>query len=149
MKLDGSTTVAQRAADVFDRLLDPDFLARCIPGCERMERREDGSYEAVVKAGVGAIKGSFRGVVTLSEVVSPESYRMSLSGKSTVGFVEGSALIRLEADAEGEGERTWIHYDGEARVSGVIASVGGRLVDAAARKVCRQFFERLAQEVGQ
>jgi carbon monoxide dehydrogenase subunit G len=143
LKLEGSAQVALEPAAVFDQLLDPKVLARCIPGCERMEKNEDGAYETLVSAGIGAVKGSFKGVVTLSDVVAPERYRLSISGKSPVGYIDGGALISLEPADDG----TTIRYDGEAKVSGKIAAVGGRLIDAAARTLVRNFFDRLAVEV--
>ncbi len=143
MKLSGSAELERRSEEVFDRLLDPDVLKRCIPGCQRLERVADGVYELDVKAGVGAVQGSFRGRVTLSDVQRFERYRMDVEGKSTIGHVKGGATVRLEP----LGERTRIHYDGEGQISGLLASVGARLIDASARKIAREFFEKLASEV--
>lgn len=143
MKLSGTAELAGRPEDVFDRLLDPAVLAKCIPGCRRLERVGEGVYELEVKAGVGAVQGSFRGRVTLSDVQRFQGYRMDLEGKSPVGHVKGGASVRLEG-IEG---CTRIHYDGEGTISGLLASVGARLLDVAARKVAQQFFEKLASEV--
>lgn len=144
MKLSGTAELAGRPEDVFDRLLDPAVLSSCIPGCRRLERVGDGIYEVEVKAGVGAVQGSFRGRVTLSDVERFRGYRMALEGKSPVGHVKGGASVRLEAIPAG----TRILYEGEGTISGLLASVGARLIDAAARKVAQQFFEKLASVVG-
>ncbi|MGH9455587.1 MAG: SRPBCC domain-containing protein [Terriglobia bacterium] len=40
-----------------------------------------------------------------------------------------------------------MQYSGEAQVGGVIASVGQRLVQAAARQIVNQFFQALARQV--
>jgi carbon monoxide dehydrogenase subunit G len=140
LRLSGSADLEGAPAEVFERLLEPALLARCIPGCEGMREVAPGVYETTVKAGVGMVKGRFDGVVTVADVVRPERYRLSIEGKSAVGHLAGEALIRLEATPAG----TRVHYEGEPRVSGLLASVGGRLIDAAARKVARDFFERLA-----
>lgn len=145
MKLSGSAAVEGRPEDLFPRLLDPALLCTCIPGCESMERVADGEYATVIKAKVGPVGGSFRGRVILSEVYLPESYTLSVEGKSSVGHVQGGALVRLE----GREGRTTIHYDGDARVSGLLATVGARLVEAAARRFVAQFFERLAERVSE
>ena len=143
MKLEGSAQVAGTREALYERLLDPAFLARCIPGCESLERVAEDTYDITVNAGVGPVKGSFRGQVRLTDQAPPEGYLMNVSGKSPVGHAEGSARLRL-AEHEG-GVR--ITYEGEARVSGLIASVGGRLVGAAAKKVAAQFFDKVAEEV--
>ena len=143
MKLVGSIELAEPPEQVFDQLLDPQLLARCIPGCRRMDEVSPGVYETEIEAGVGAVKGSFAGRVTLSDVERFRGYSIAVEGKSTVGYVRGAATVRLEANDGG----TRVHYDGKAQVSGLIAAVGGRLLDAAAQKVARDFFERLAAEV--
>ena len=143
MKLTGQAEVKGSPEEVFDRLVDPVLLKACIPGCQRLERVAEGVYELEVKAGVGAVQGSFKGRVTLSDVRRFQGYRMDVEGKSPVGYLKGGASVRLEASDGG----TRIHYDGEAQLSGLLASVGARLIDAAARKVAQQFFERLASEV--
>jgi len=145
MKLVGTAEVAGPRETVFDQLLDPEILARCIPGCESMTATAPGAYQTQVRAGVGPIKGSFAGEVALSDIVRGESYRMSVKGKSTVGYVDGGAAIRLESTGEG----TRVHYDGDAKISGKIAAIGSRLIDAAAKTVARQFFTALAREVSE
>jgi carbon monoxide dehydrogenase subunit G len=57
--------------------------------------------------------------------------------------VKGGASVRLEATETG----TRIHYDGEGTISGLLAAVGARLIDAAARQVAQEFFEKLASAV--
>ncbi len=143
MKVQGSADVAKPREAVFDRLLDPSFLKRCIPGCESIDEIEPGRYKTVVKSGVGAVRGSFKGTVTLSDVVRPESYTLSVEGKSTVGHVRSVARLRLEEIESG----TRVHYEGEAKISGLLARVGGRLLEPAAKKVAGEFFERLTREL--
>lgn len=145
MKVEGTADISQPREAIFDRLLDPRFLKRCIPGCESIEEVAPGSYRTVVKSGVGAVRGSFKGTATLSDVVRPEKYTLSVEGKSTVGHVHSVAVLRLEEIPSG----TRVHYQGEAKISGLLARVGGRLLEPAARKVAGEFFERLASELSE
>jgi carbon monoxide dehydrogenase subunit G len=144
LKLSGTAELPGAPEEVFDRLLDPAVLASCISGCQRLERVGDNAYELEVKTGVGAVQGSFRGRVTLSDVRRFEGYRMDIEGKSSIGHVKGQADVRLSRKGSG----TRIDYDAEGKISGLLASVGARLIDASARKVAQQFFERLAKAVG-
>jgi carbon monoxide dehydrogenase subunit G len=101
--------------------------------------------EAVVKQKVGPVKATFKGAVTLSDVVPLTSYRISGEGKGGVaGFAKGAAQVAL-ADAEGGG--TSLHYDVEAKVGGKIAQLGSRLIDSFARKMADEFFARLEAHV--
>ena len=143
MKLSGTVDLSDTPEAVFARLLNRDLLQRCIPGCKELVQIEERRFKVVVKAGVGAIRGTFKGDVELHDVELPESYRMTFTGKSTVGHAKGGASTRLEAIATG----TRVHYEGEAKVSGMIAAVGGRLIEVAARKVAQDFFDKLAAEI--
>jgi hypothetical protein len=143
MKLAGSAELGGTPEEIFERLLDPALLQKCIQGCQRLERTSGERYEIEVKAGIGAVSGSFRGEVRLMDVERFQGYRMQVEGKSTVGYIQGGAKIHLES----LGPRTRIHYDGEGQISGLLASVGARLIDVAARKITQQFFDKLASEV--
>jgi 2-furoyl-CoA dehydrogenase large subunit len=62
-----------------------------------------------------------------------------------LGDGRGSGRIKLEP---GEGGGTLVTYDYDAEIGGKVASVGGRLLDGAAKMVIRQFFTALARRAG-
>jgi carbon monoxide dehydrogenase subunit G len=74
---------------------------------------------------------------------SPTHYRMVVEGKGAPGFVKGTGDFQLEERNGG----TLIAYEGEMKVGGVIAGVGQRMIEAAAKMLAAQFFNRLASEV--
>lgn len=141
LNLEGKATLPGAPEMVFDRLLDPAVLKRCITGCESLEPTGPGAYLAVVKFGVGAIKGTFRATLTVSEVNRPSSCRIAIEGKSPVGYVQGGAVVTLVADGAG----TALTYAGEGKISGMLAAVGQRLIGAASQKCADEFFERFAR----
>ena len=147
MKLSGQTELEGTPEEIFKSLLDPLILRRSIPGCESLEETAPSTYEITVKAGIGSVRGTFKGEVQLTDVVAPESYSMSVKGKSSVGHAEGGASVKLEAQGEGDQTLTLIHYEGQAKVSGMIAAVGGRLVQVAAKKIAQQFFDKIGEEL--
>ena len=123
-------------------------MRRCIRGCESLEvlpESEDAArrYATTVRVGVGAIKGRFEATVSLSDIVAPESYAMSIAAQSPVGHIDGTADIRLSKSDDG----TSLQWSAEAKVSGVIAAVGQRLLGAAAQKFANDFFFRLREVV--
>lgn len=144
VNVQGSADIPRPREAVFDRLLDPGFFERCIPGCESIEEIAPGRYETLVKTTVGPIRGSFKGTATLSDVVRPESCTLTVEGKSSVGHVRSVASVRLEETASG----TRVHYTGHAKISGLLGRMGGRLLEPAAEKVAGEFFERLTRELG-
>ncbi|MEQ8365783.1 MAG: carbon monoxide dehydrogenase subunit G [Roseicyclus sp.] len=140
MEMHATRTIAAQRETVWAALNDPEVLKACIPGCEELTGSPEDGFEAVVKQKVGPVKATFKGAVTLSDVVPGVSYTISGEGKGGVaGFAKGSAQVAL-ADAEGGG--TELTYDVDAKVGGKLAQLGSRLVDSFATKMADQFFER-------
>jgi hypothetical protein len=143
MILQGSHLIHAAPELVFDRLMDPAVLQRCIPGCERLERRSDDEYDAHMRIGLAAIKGAYQGKVRLSEKVRPQRFLLHMDGKGAAGFVKGSTRV----DLRHEGRDTHLSYHADVQVGGLIAAIGSRLIDAAAKKLAGEFFRTFASIV--
>lgn len=143
MKLAGEYTFDAGVQDVWDALFDPQVLAAVMPGCEKLELDEHGSFLGELKVKVGPIQGKFSGKVDLSDKVEPKSYKMTVDGRGAQGFVKATASIELVA----EGDKTKVVYDSDAQVGGKIASVGQRLVETSAKAIVKQSLEGLAENI--
>ena len=143
MKIEGTQKLHALRERVYTALTDPKILQRCIPGCESLEKTADDTYAAILKAGVGSIKGTFKGEVRLEDMRPPDHYRIVVEGKGALGFAKGSADFDLE-----ENDRvTTIKYSGELQIGGTIAGVGQRMIEAAAKMMAAKFFAALEAEV--
>jgi carbon monoxide dehydrogenase subunit G len=145
MKIHGTHQIQAARDRVFAALIDPQILQRCIPGCESLDQTADNTYVATMKAGVGAVKGTFKGNVRLEEIQSPSHYRMIVDGKGGPGFVKGTGVFDLAENSVGV---TAIAYTGEMQVGGVIAGVGQRMIEAAAKMLAGKFFSELEKQIG-
>ena len=143
MKISGTHEINALRDLVFASLVDPQILQRCIPGCESLERTAENAYVATMKAGIGPVKGTFKGHVRLEDVQPPWHYRMIVDGKGGPGFVKGTGEFDL-IDNEGA---TAIAYNGEMQVGGVIAGVGQRMIEAAAKMLAAKFFGELEKQI--
>ncbi len=143
MKIEGTKKLHAPRDRVYAALTNPEILQRCIPGCESLENIAADRYAAVLKAGVGAIKGTFKGEVHLENMRPPEHYRIVVEGKGAVGFAKGSADFDLEA----QDSATLIKYSGELQIGGSIAGVGQRMIQGAAKMMAARFFAALEAEV--
>ena len=132
-------------ARVWEVLLDPDVIARCLPGCEKLTPLGDDQYEAIISVGVGAVRGSYTARITVADQVPMCSYRLVVEGTGAPGFVRGVANISLED----QGERTLVKVDGEAQVGGTVARVGQRLIGNVNRMMMDRFFTCLQETAGQ
>jgi uncharacterized protein len=142
MKLEGSHTIDAPRDRVWNLIIDPEVLKRCVPDCEALEAAGDNSYRMTLKAGVGSIKGVFQGTIKLEEMRAPEHYRMLVDGKGSAGFVKGSGVLDLTE----EQNQTRIAYTGDVSVGGTIASVGQRMIQSSAKIMTAQFFTALEAE---
>ncbi len=144
MQMSGERTIAGDRARVWAALNDPDVLKACIPGCEEMQKTSPTEFEAKVTQKVGPVKATFNGQVELTDVVEGHSYRISGKGKGgAAGGASGGASVRLEEVPEG----TRLAYDVDAKVTGKLAQLGGRLIDGFAKKMADEFFDRFKAHV--
>jgi uncharacterized protein len=137
VKISGNATVHAPRPEVWDALNDPTVLVATIPGCERLEEVGTDSYLMTVSAGVGSIKGVYRGEVRLGEKDHPERFMLHAKGSGGPGTVNADVLVTL---AELDGTATSVSYDADAEVGGLVAGVGQRMIAGVAKKTAAEFF---------
>ena len=142
MKIEGTHELHASAERLYQTLIDPAVLQRCIPGCEQLEKTGENSYSTTLRAGVGSIKGVFTGTVRLEEMQPPRHFRLIVGGKGQPGFVKGSG----DVDIEMRDGVTVVSYKGDVQVGGTIASVGQRMLQGAVRMMATQFFTAIEAE---
>jgi carbon monoxide dehydrogenase subunit G len=140
MQLTSQQTLPVPQTVAWDALNDMSILQACIPGCESLKAIGQDQYEVIVMAAVGPVKARFKGLLSLSDLQPPHSYRMAFEGQGgPAGHGKGSAQVRLEAT---EASVTTLHYSATATVGGKIAQIGQRLVDMAAQRMASEFFSQ-------
>ena len=144
MQLTDSRTIQADVSTIWAGLLNPDVLKECVPGCTEMAGNAQDGFEATVVQKVGPVKATFKGAVTLSDMIENESLTIAGSGKGgPAGYAKGGAKVRLEAN----GDTTILHYDVEANVGGKLAQLGSRIIDGFAKKMADQFFANFQDAV--
>lgn len=145
MEMSGEYRIPAPREDVWDKLIDPDVLRACIPGCESLEKTADNTFNAVVTAKVGPVKAKFNGTVELVELDRPNGYKIQGEGKGgAAGFAKGGATVNLTE----EDGATRLNYEADAKVGGKLAQVGSRLVKSSAKKMADEFFDKFAEMAG-
>lgn len=144
MKVQGQWEFSAKREMVWKTLTDPDIVAQCIPGCERMELAGEDTYTAVLAIGIGSVKGRYTGKITMADKEFPVRYRLIIEGSSSVGFVKGEGSITLQETDDG---KTIVTLEGEAQVGGTIATVGSRLIQATANMLINRFFTTMRQKL--
>ena len=143
MNIEGTYTFQAPIERVWNSLLDPEVLAKALPGIEGMRVTGPDSYEATMHVGVAAVKGTYSGKVSISDKQAPKHYRLHAEGSGARGFVNGDGSIDL-AQQNGTTVAT---YKGEAQLGGAIAGVGMRVLPGVAKMMINQFFGTIAEEL--
>jgi carbon monoxide dehydrogenase subunit G len=149
MKISGVDTIPFPVAKVWDALLDPAVLVRTIPGCERLETlpSEEGEsrYAMTVTAGVAAIRGTYDGTCSLTDLKEHESLVMRLQGAGAPGTIDTTVHVSFEEPSTGE---TRISYDADAVVGGMVGGVGQRMLGSVSKRMAGEFFGNVAAAIG-
>lgn len=144
MLIEGSHVLAAAPREaVFAALSDPAVLARSLPGCRELVEAGDGAYDMTMETGVGSIRGTYAGRVSIDEQVAPERYAATLDA----GGPTGSVRARLTASLLASGAGTEVGYRVDADLTGAIAGVGQRVAAGVARRNAALFFEALEREL--
>ena len=143
MKLRGSYQINLEKQKVWEALNDPEVLQKTIPGCKEFKKNSETKFTATATNKIGPFNASFTGDIELIDLDPPNSYKITGSGNSPVGFATGEASVSLEDFEEG----TKLIYTVEANVGGKIAQVGSRLIDMTAKKMADIFFGKFSELV--
>lgn len=145
MQMSDTRTIAAPPETVWAALFDPEVLQASVPGCESLTGSAEDGFEAIVTQKVGPVKATFKGVVTMQDVVEGESCRLVGEGKGgAAGFAKGAAHVRLSPTGDGQTE---LQYEVDAKVGGKLAQLGSRIVDGFAKRMANEFFNRFQQQL--
>ena len=122
----------------------PEKVGHCFPDVVDVTVQDPTHFEAVVKVGVGPVRGKFKMKVELLPDRSKRRIDMKMSGGgfgSAVDMTAGADLV----DA-GDGT-TLLKWSGQAEARGPVAAVGGRVLDAQAQKLITQAFGNVRRQL--
>jgi carbon monoxide dehydrogenase subunit G len=129
---------------VWALLLDPEVLAKTMPGTASIVRVSDDRYEGTMAVGIGPISAAtFDVTITTTDRVEPEHYTMQIEGRGKFGFTRGKAAVTLVP----EGTGTAMRYQADLVVGGKIAAVGQRLLDSVSKLMLRQGLDAMTREL--
>ena len=146
MKMSDERIIEADRATVWAALLNPDVLKECVPGAQDVTGNPQDGYEATVTQKVGPVKATFKGAVTISNMVEHESLTLTGEGKGgAAGFAKGGADVVLTED----GDATILRYDAKAEIGGKLAQLGSRLVTSTSKKLAGKFFTAFQEHMNE
>ena len=122
----------------------PEKVGHSFPDVVDVTVQDPTHFEAVVKVGVGPVRGQFKMKVELLPDRSKRRIDMKISGGgfgSAVDMTAGADLVDAGAGT------TLLKWSGQAEARGPVAAVGGRVLDAQAQKLITQAFGNVRRQL--
>lgn len=145
LQYNGQEQIPADPAAVWTFVKDPDQVGHCLPDLLELTVHDATHFEAVVRVGVGPVRGKFKFKFELQPDEAARRMNMKIAGG---GF--GSA-VDLTAGAEilpaADAAKTILNWNGTAVMRGPVAAVGGRVLDAQAQKLIAQTFGNVRQRL--
>jgi carbon monoxide dehydrogenase subunit G len=143
LQYSGEEQIPASVETVWAFVTNPESVGRCFPDVVDVTVQDPTHVEAVVKVGVGPVRGKFKMKVELLPDPSRHHIDMKMSGG---GF--GSAVdLTATADLVDGGDGTTLKWSGQAVPRGPIAAVGGRVLDSEARKLIEKAFGNIRRQL--
>lgn len=125
-------------------LMDTDILARIVPGISRLEKIGDNKYKSIIEIKMGPVNSSFTGDLQMEDIKEPEDFTLKVQQNSKIGNVNAAIKISLQPVNE---NNTEVAFDGDVKLSGMLAAMGQRLLGGVSNTLTKQFFSNLEKEL--
>ena len=140
----GQERIAADKATVWAFITDPEKVGRCLPDVLEVVVQDATHFDAVVKVGIGPVRGKFKLKFELKPDPAGNRMEMKIAGGgfgSAVDLVAGADVV------DTGGGTTTLNWSGQAVARGPVAAVGGRVLDQQAQKLIAQTFATVNQRL--
>ncbi|MBO9203725.1 MULTISPECIES: CoxG family protein [Niastella] len=144
MQLAGKHVLHAAPPKVWATLMNKDTLARVVPGISHLEETGDHTYKSTLDIKLGPVNGSFTGNLQLDDLQEPSSFTLKGQQNSKIG--NANAAIKINLLPVGTND-TEIAFEGDVKLSGMLASLGQRVMGGVSNTLSKQFFANLEKEL--
>ncbi len=148
MKLEykGQENVQASPEKVWKFIQDPQKVASCLPDLKSVEIKDDKHMVATVGVAVGPVRGTFKFNIELDPRPDENKVMVRIRG----GGLGSAVDLTASADIKGQdNQTTLLDWQGQATVSGPAATVGGRVLDAQAKRLIETVFANMGQKMSE
>jgi uncharacterized protein len=144
LEYSGEEKVAANPATVWAFLQNPEKVGRCLPEVIDVTVQDQTHVDAVVQVAVGPVRGKFKLKLELTPDPSARRIDVKVSGGGFGSAVDLTAGADVIDAADGT---TLLKWSGQAVARGPVAAVGGRVLEAQAKKLIGQTFTNVHQQL--
>ena len=144
MQLTGKHIVNAVPSEVWKMLMDTETLAKVVPGISALEKTGDNTFKSIIEIKLGPISGSFTGNLKMEDVNEEKGFTLKVLQNSKIGNANAAIKIGL---LPVDDKQTEVAFDGDVKLSGLIAGMGQRVMGSVSNTLARQFFANLEKEL--
>jgi uncharacterized protein len=144
VRYEGQIEAPRPREEVYSFVTTPEKLVGVLPDVESWEPKDSEHFDVKVKVGVSVMRGSMAFQFSIVEKVEGRSVHLQGRGSGMQSSVDLDMSLVLEDSAAGC-RASWA---ADAKVAGLLASVGGRLVGTIAERYTRQITENMKKSLG-
>jgi carbon monoxide dehydrogenase subunit G len=145
MHYDGSFEVPVPRQKVYDFVMDPTKITSIFPDVQDLKIIDENNFTLKAKVGISFIRGMMDVKMSIIERRPPSFAKMKAKGTGLSSTIELDNTFTMEELAGGVGTR--VIWAADAKIGGLMASVGSRLVDAAAQKYVAEIIGSLKEKL--
>lgn len=144
MQVSGQHNFSVSVHQLWKYLMDPKVLAKVTPGVTQLKTLSLDEYQSVSDIKIGPVKGAFKGKLQVTDKQKPHSFTIHMEQLSKIGNAHVKVNMLLN---EIEAEKSRLTFDGKAKLSGVIARTGQRVLSGVANTITKEVFASLEQHI--
>jgi carbon monoxide dehydrogenase subunit G len=146
MHHEGSFEIPAPKEKVYAFLMDPEKVTSIFPDVSNIKVIDENNFTLKAKIGISFVKGNIDVKLTIAEKNEPKYAKLKARGTGLSSSVDLETAFNLE---DGTSGGSIVKWSADARVSGLLASVGARLIDTAAEKYIKDIASSLQKKLSQ
>jgi uncharacterized protein len=146
VRVEKTFQVQEPVEKVWAFLSDPRKVATCVPGAQITEQVDDRNYKGAISVKVGPSVTDYKGAVEIVRL-DPDAHEIEILGKGQDVRGKGSASMKMTGKLRALESGTEVVSVSELNVVGILAQMGGRVINEVSNIMFQQFTECFRQKL--
>lgn len=147
VKIEKRFEVPEPVDKVWAFLSDPRKVVTCVPGAQIIEQVDERTYKGAIHVKVGPTVSDYKGQVEIVRS-DPAAYEIEILGKGQDTRGKGSASMKMNGKLRQlENGGTEVISVSEIGIAGILAQMGGRVINEVSNIMFTQFSNNFRQKL--
>ncbi len=136
MIFEGTIEVKAVRERVWEFVIDPNKIGKCLPDLKNLQIEGEDKFAAVARVGIGFMKGDFRFQLAIVEKNPPSHARLKGTGAGVGSSFDLDTSIDLAETETG----TKLTYVADLKIGGTLAGIGQRVIGSTTQQTMSEVF---------